>query len=142
MKHRSRLARRRHARADCPANLQVFCRKNSGNRAPVSVCLCPSMVRRACGHVWRATHGTIAASGTPHAPASRISRQCHTVAATARTDDARDAGRSRGAAAWRGGDVLNVEIRRYVKPALPYCNRGKMRWLRRPLPLENTTERG
>ena len=66
--------------------LQVFCRKNSGNRAPVSVYLCPSIVRRACGHVWRATHGTIASPPAHRMlPQAEFHDRCHTVAATART---------------------------------------------------------
>jgi len=45
--------------ADCTANLQVFCRKNSGNRYPGFVCLWSLLVRGACGQAWRVTHGKI-----------------------------------------------------------------------------------
>jgi hypothetical protein len=45
--------------ANCTANLQVFCRENSGNVCPVSVCLCSALVKGAGGHAWRAISGTI-----------------------------------------------------------------------------------
>jgi hypothetical protein len=44
--------------AERMANLQVFCRENSGNGCPVSVCLGSLLRRGPCGHAWRATHGT------------------------------------------------------------------------------------
>jgi hypothetical protein len=50
--------------ADGMANSQVFCRENSGNGCPVSVCLCSLLVRGSCGHAWRATHGTISLRST------------------------------------------------------------------------------
>src|SRR5512145_3184931 len=54
---RYRLAIGLRTRADWTANLQVFCREKSGNRCPASVDFFPALVRGACGHAGRATHG-------------------------------------------------------------------------------------
>jgi hypothetical protein len=46
---RQPLARGRHMRADFAANLQVFCRDNSGYGCPEGVCFWPAEVRITCG---------------------------------------------------------------------------------------------
>ena len=59
---------------DGKANLQVFCRENSGNECLVSICLGLFCVRRADGHACRAPHGPISMVRNPKCPPS------HTIA--------------------------------------------------------------
>src|SRR5215831_17448134 len=49
VEHGSRLAPGLRASSDVTANLQVFCRENSGYGCPGCVCLWPVWVRGACG---------------------------------------------------------------------------------------------